>query len=150
MSLISDRTFGLLVIASVVYYVLAVFAMHLLQPELDPLRVPMSPYVLGRYGPLMTTTFFVLCAGLGSLMALPAMAIAPGLFSLDFRRDEYWRSVSVVALALSAGVVAAFIVGGFADALWGFGGLAQRFFFAVLFAWMILVGRHLTRATRVR
>ncbi len=87
--------------------------------------------------------------GLGALLAFPAMTIAPGLFSLNFRRDEYWRRVSLVALVLSAGVIAAFILGGFAEALWGFGGLSQRLFFAVLFAWMILVGRHLTRATRV-
>ena len=31
--------------------------------------------------------------------------------SLNFRRDESWRRVSVVALALSAGVIAAFILG---------------------------------------
>ena len=38
--------------------------MHLPQPELDPLMIPMSVYVFGAYGPVMTTTFFVLCAGL--------------------------------------------------------------------------------------
>ena len=45
MSLVSSRTSGLMAITSVAYYVLAIFAMHLLQPELSPLRVPMSAYV---------------------------------------------------------------------------------------------------------
>jgi hypothetical protein len=65
-----------LAIASAVYYVLAVLAMHVLQPELEPLNVPMSVYVLGAHGSVMTTTFFVLCAGLlamgvGLVQALP-------------------------------------------------------------------------------
>src|SRR5688572_8679744 len=67
MSAAAGRTFGLLAIASVVYYVLAVLAMHLLQPALDPLHVPMSAYVVGAYGFLMTSTFFVLCAGLSAV-----------------------------------------------------------------------------------
>jgi hypothetical protein len=200
MSLISGRTFGVLTIASVVYYVVAALAMHLLQPELDPLMTPMSVYVLGAYGPVMTTTFFVLCAGLlgvgfgliqtlprtrlikiafaltivgatgvfiaglfpndwpppprsvsgilhvlGGQLLIPAMTVAPGLFSLNFRSDGYWRKVSVVALALSAGVIAALMFG-LTQIGGGSIGLAQRLFFASLFAWMILVGLHLTRA----
>ena len=82
-------------------------------------------------------------------LAFPAMTIAPGLFSLNFRRDQYLEKSLASRVGTSAGVIAAFILGGFAEALWGFGGLSQRLFFAVLFAWMILVGRHLTRATRV-
>jgi Protein of unknown function (DUF998) len=204
MSLISNRTFGLLTVASVVYYVLAALAMHLLQPELDPLRIPMSPYVLGAYGFVMTTTFFVLCAGLlgvgfglihtlprtrlsriafaltlvasagvfiagifptdwppppttaagilhdvASLLAFPAMTLVPGLFSLNFRSDGYWRPVSLVALALSGGVIAAFMFA-LTQILGGWGGLAQRLFFALLFAWIILVGLHLTRASALQ
>jgi Protein of unknown function (DUF998) len=86
-SVIAGRTLGLLAIASVVYYVLAVLAMHLLQPELDPLAVPMSEYVLGAYGPVMTTTFFVLCAGLlavgfGLIQTLPRTRVTKVAFSV--------------------------------------------------------------------
>lgn len=211
MTLTSARTLGLLAIASVAYYVLAILAMHLLQPELDPLHVPMSAYVLGAYGFLMTTTFFVLCAGvlatglglvqtlprttltrvafvltviaaagfliagtfstdwpppmrsrssqlhgLGGLLAFPAVTIAAVLFSLTFRSATYWRRASVVALALATGIVAAFasfyvLIGvkiseGVEDRAPDFLGLAQRLFLALLFGWMILVGRYLTRA----
>ncbi len=202
MSMVSSRTLGLMVITSAVYYVLAVFAMHLLQPELSPLRVPMSAYVLGNYGPLMTTTYFVHCAGLlalgsgliktlprtrliklafvvaliagsgifiagifpielsspprttsgrlhalGGMLAFSAMTFAPCLFSLNFRSDGHWRRVSVVALALSASIIAAFILFVFAIR-GGFGGFAQRLFLALFFGWMIVVGLHLTRTLR--
>jgi hypothetical protein len=78
------------------------------------------------------------------MLAFSGMAFAPCLFSLNFRRDQYWRKVSVVALALSAGIIAAFILFMFAIRS-DFGGFAQRLFFAVLFSWMIVVGLHLTR-----
>jgi hypothetical protein len=85
------------------------------------------------------------------MLAFPAMTIAPCLFSLKFRSDEYWRKVSGMALtlsalsALSACIIAAYILGAFffAAALFGFLGLAQRLFLALLFAWTILVGLHL-------
>ena len=73
------------------------------------------------------------------------MALAPGLFSLNFRSEGYWRNVSVVALALSAGLIAAFMFSLAAIPL-DWRGVAQRLFFALLFTWMILVGLHLTRA----
>ena len=212
-SQIPGRPFGLLAVASVVYYVLIVLAMHVLQPELDPRHIPMSVYVLGPYGFLMTTTFFALAAGLlgvsiglsqtlprtrltkvavavtviacagfliagifqtdwpppmrstssqlhglGGLVAFPAVVIASVLFSLTFRSDEFWRRVSVVALALSAGIVAAFasfygliaanISAGVEDRPAEFLGLVQRIILGLLFVWMIVVGRHLTRAPR--
>ncbi len=62
MSMVSNRTLGLIVIASVGYVVLVIFAMHFLRPELSPLRVPLSAYVLGAYGSLMATVPFVWCA----------------------------------------------------------------------------------------
>ncbi|HUE81826.1 MAG TPA: DUF998 domain-containing protein [Pyrinomonadaceae bacterium] len=202
MSIVSSRTLGLMVIASVVYYVLAVLALHVVQPQVNPLKAPMSAYVLGAYGPVMTSTYFVLCVGLlgvgfglikalprtwlvkiafaaaliacagvlvagifpldwpppprtssgrlhalGGMLAFYAMALAPGLFSLNFRSDGYWRRVSVVALALSAGIIAVFSLFLFAIR-GGFGGFAQRLFLAVLFSWMIVVGLHLTRSLR--
>jgi hypothetical protein len=187
--------------------------MHFLQPQLDPLNIPMSVYVLGAYGFLMTTTFFVLCAGvlavglgliqtlprtrltkvaaaltliasagfliagvfrtdwpppmrstssqlhgLGGMLAFPAVTTAALLFSLKFRSDKYWRRVSVAALSLSTGIIAAFasfyvliaasISQRIEDRPPDFLGLAQRVFLALLFAWMLVVGRHLTRAPR--
>ena len=59
----SSRTLGRLVLVSVAYHVLVIVVMHLLQPEFSPIKTPMSAHVLGAYGPLMTTTYFVLCAG---------------------------------------------------------------------------------------
>lgn len=200
MSMVSSRNLGLIVIASVGYSVLVLFAMHLLQPELSPLRVPMSAYVLGAYGPLMTINYFVLCVGwlavsyglvtnlpptrrtkvafavsliasagfliagifpmdyppplrtssgrlhaLGGILTFPAMALAVGLFSLSIRRDVAWRTVSVAASALSAGIIAAYVLMVFSILVLGFGGYAQRLLMALLFGWMIVVGLHLTR-----
>lgn len=213
MSVTSGRPLGLVLIASVVYQILVILAMHLLQPELDPLHVPMSTYVLGAYGSLVTTTYFTACAGhlalvfglvhtlprthltrvavvltviavagtlmagifptdwpppmrsrsgqlheLGGLLAFPAGTMAPLLFSLTFRRDVHWRRVSVAALALSSDIIVVFISSfamiataisqGIEDRPPDFLGLAQRLLMALGFAWMILVGRHLTRAPR--
>ena len=67
MSMLSNRHLGLLVIASVLYHALIFSAMHLLEPEFSPIRAPGSAYVLGAYGPLMTTTYFVLSVGLLSV-----------------------------------------------------------------------------------
>jgi len=54
------------VLACVAYYLLAGAALHVLEPEFDPRFRFMSEYVWGRYGWLMTTTFFVL--GLATLV----------------------------------------------------------------------------------
>ncbi len=203
MRMVSRRTAGLIVIASVGYSVLVLIAMHLLQAELSPLRVPMSAYVLGAYGPLMTLNYFVLCAGwlavscglvttlrltrltkvafavsliasagfliagtfpmdyppplrtssgrlhaLGGILTFPAMALASSLFSLSMRRDVAWRTVSVAASALSASIIAAFVLMVFSILVLGFGGYAQRLLMALLFSWLIVVGVHLTRTLR--
>lgn len=42
------------------YYLIVGLALHFLEPEFDPRFYPMSHYVWGAYGWLMTTTFFVL------------------------------------------------------------------------------------------
>lgn len=42
------------------YYLIVVTALHILEPGFDPRFRFMSEYALGRYGWLMTTTFFVL------------------------------------------------------------------------------------------
>lgn len=205
MSIVSSRALGLIAIASVGYNVLVAFAMHFLQPELSPLRVPMSAYVLGAYGTLITIGYFVWCAGwlaisyglvttlphtrltriafavaliagagfflagsfpmdfppplrttsgrlhlMGGILTFPALALASSLFSLSIRRDVTWRTVSVAATALSAGIIAAYVLMVFSILVLGFGGYAQRLLVALLSSWMIVVGLHLTRTPRAR
>jgi hypothetical protein len=103
--MVSNRTLGLLVIASEVYRILVVIAMHFLQPEVSPLRVPISAYVFGAYGTLMTISYFVSCAAwlgltyglvstlpltrltrIASVVALFAVAgsLIAGIFPMDF------------------------------------------------------------------
>ncbi len=105
MRLVSTRVLGMAVIASVVYNLLLILAMHVLKPEFNPLRAPMSAYVLGAYGGWMTTSYFAMCIGLlalnyGLVTTLPparstrtgvwlfmiaAMAIiVAGLFPMDY------------------------------------------------------------------
>lgn len=48
------------VLACAAYYVIVLTALHILEPSFDPRFRFMSEYALGRYGWLMTTTFFVL------------------------------------------------------------------------------------------
>ena len=49
-----------IVFACAAYYVIAVIALHILDPEFDPRLRFLSEYALGPHGWLMTTTFFVL------------------------------------------------------------------------------------------
>jgi hypothetical protein len=194
---------GLTVIGAVVYSLSVVLSMHVLEPEFSPIRAPMSAYVLGAYGPWVTTTYFAWCtallgAGYGLAKALPrtrltriacsalliaaAGALLAGLFPMDFpgsprtssgrlhalggsicfptkvlgtflfslsiRRDECWRRVSVPLLALSAGIIGVFVFGILSLLTLGFAGYVQRVLFALLYAWMIMIGLHLTRFSR--
>lgn len=200
MNIASVRLLGLIVIGAVAYWASVVVAMHFVEPEFNPVRVPMSAYVRGDHGAWMTTTYFVwstallgagcglvrtltrtrltkaafsifllaaaavFVAGLfpmdfpppvrtlsgrlhatGGLFAFPTMALGALLFSLSFRHDASWRKLSVPALALSAGALAVFVLAICSLLVLGFAGYAQRVFFALLIAWMIMVGLHLTR-----
>ena len=196
----SLRVLGLMVLGAVVYWVSVVLAMHSLQPEINPIRVPMSAYVLGAYGDWMTTTYFVwsavlLAVGhglvrtlsrtrltraalsmfliaaaavslaglfpmdfpppirtlsgrlhmLGGLLTFPSQALGVFLFSLAFRRDVYWRKASVSALALSAGIIAVFVLAVISLMILSFAGYAQRLYLILLIAWIVVVGLHLAR-----
>lgn len=200
MNTVSSRTLGLIVIGGVLYWSTVVLTMHILEPEFSAIKTPMSAYVLGAYGPWMTTTYFVWCAALlgvgvglvrtlpgsrlsriafcfllisaaavflaglfpmdfpgpprtssgrlhaaGGLFAFPTMSLGFFLFSLSFRRDRYWRKVSLTALALSSGILAVFVLALLSLLVLGFAGYAQRLLFALLCPWMIVVGLHLTR-----
>ena len=63
-------------VLSVAYYVGAIALLHVLRTDYDPGYRYLSEYVVGRYGALMTSTFFVLSVG--------SLALSFGL----------WRSVS--------------------------------------------------------
>ena len=93
--MLSNRALGLLVVASVLYYILVVSAMHVLEPEFSPIRAPMSAYVLGAYGPFMTTTYFVLSGGL--------LGVAYGLVT-TLRRTRFTSIAFAVVLVAAAGV----------------------------------------------
>ena len=203
MNLVTNRAMGLFVIGAVLYQSVVLLLMHVLQPEFSMIRAPMSAYVLGAYGPWVTTTYFVFCAALigvghglartlprtpltriafsfflisaagvflaglfpmdfpgpplttsgrlhaaGGLLAFPTMALGTFLFSLTFRRDRYWRKVSVPSLALSTGVIVAFVLALLSLLILGFAGYLQRVLFALLWPWLIVVGLHLSRFSR--
>ncbi len=105
MSLPSNRATGLIVVVAATYWWAVFLAMHVLEPEFNPIRTPGSAYVLGAYGEWMTTTYFalsaaLLSAGLGLARRLPATAlrraalsafliagagaVLAGLFPMDF------------------------------------------------------------------
>jgi uncharacterized protein DUF998 len=100
-----NRTAGLIIIGSATWFWAVFLAMHILEPEFDPIRAPGSAYVLGPYGTWMTSTYFALSAvllsarlGLGmNLSGSPAAqaarvlflvagfgAILAGLFPMDY------------------------------------------------------------------
>lgn len=221
MSMVSSRTLGVVVIACVVYNLLVVLAMHVLEPGFSPVKVPMSAYVLGAYGALMTTAYFVWCVALlsmgyglattlprtrvtsaaflltliaaaafvlagifpiefpgpprtlpgrlhllGGLLGFPSMAVGIFLFSLglhcaqggqrvnqeslldhdNLSDGQDWTRVSKPALLLSTGLVGTFILGIGSMMILGYAAYLQRLFVALLSAWMIMMGLHLTRA----
>jgi hypothetical membrane protein len=67
--------FRSIVFVCAAYYLIVGIALHFLEPEYDPRFYPMSHYVWGAYGWLMTTTFFVL--------GLAVITVALGLRSVD-------------------------------------------------------------------
>jgi cytochrome c biogenesis protein CcdA len=55
----------------------------------------------------------------------------------------YWRKVSVSALALSAGIIAVFVLAVISLMILGFAGYAHRLYLILLIAWIAVVGLHL-------
>jgi hypothetical protein len=97
---------GRLTIASVSYWLTIIIAMHVLEPEFNPMQVPMSAYVAGAYGGWMTTTFFAL--------AIALIATAFGLCA-TLRTDVLaWISFLLFIVA-AVGVVVAGIFPGIID-----------------------------------
>ncbi len=73
------------------YWVLVVAAMHWLEPEFDPVRDYVSPYVLGAYGVWMTTTFF---AG-AAIIFLVAFGLARAL------PPSFWTKAGIVLFCVA-------------------------------------------------
>ncbi len=72
---------GLIAIGGIVYFFVAVVALHMLRPEYNPVNHAVSNYAVGPYGYLMTSAFyalalslFALAIGLARSMALTTQA----------------------------------------------------------------------------
>ncbi|HJQ64173.1 MAG TPA: DUF998 domain-containing protein [Burkholderiales bacterium] len=79
------RALAAFVIAAVVYWTAVMLAMHALETQFNPLRAPMSAYVLGGHGVWVTTTYFVLsasllCVGYCMLRTLPRTRLTSTAF----------------------------------------------------------------------
>jgi hypothetical membrane protein len=114
MRMISTPALGKLVVASVLYQILVLSAMHFLEPEFSPIKVPMSAYVVGAYGPLMTTTYFVLSAGV--------LAVAYGLVTTVRRTRRTKMAFAVLVVAALACLLAGIFPMDFPPRLWTFSG----------------------------
>ena len=124
-------------IYGLVFFLFIVAAVWVLVPGIFPMNSPAAPRASsGRWH------------GLAGLFAFPAMAIGPFLFSLTFYRDRQWRKISVPSLMLSGGIVAVFFLARFLRLDVGPAGYRQRFFFALLTSWMLVVGFQLVRFRR--
>ena len=66
-----------IVLVCAAYYLAALAALHVLESDYDPRFFPVSHYAWGAYGPLMTTTFFVLGLALFAVVRGLGNANAP-------------------------------------------------------------------------
>ena len=77
--------------------------MHFVEPEFDPLKVPMSAYVGGAYGGWMTTTFFAL--------AMALVATTFGIFAAAPRAVLSWAGAFLLITAAFGVVIAGIFPG---------------------------------------
>jgi hypothetical protein len=89
----------------VAYWLAVVISLHFLEPEFDPVKVPISVYVLGTYGVWMTTSFFV-AAAIWSLLAFGLARVLP---------SSGWTKAGIVLLCVAA---CAEVVMGFSPTQW--------------------------------
>jgi hypothetical protein len=87
-----------LVLVALAYYVVAVVALHLLEPGLDPLVRPISAYLRTDHAVTATSTFFALAVALG--------ALSVGLYRMRFRGRLPVVGLGLLGLA-AVGVVIA-------------------------------------------
>ena len=89
----------------VAYWLAVVVSLHFMEPEFDPIKVPISVYVLGTYGVWMTTSFFV-AAAIWLLLAFGLARVLP---------SNAWTKAGIVFLCIAAG---AEVVLGFSPTQW--------------------------------
>lgn len=100
----------------VLVFVLLVLVLHVLNPQMNPVRVPISAYVTGYAGFLMTLAF--LARALGELLLVAGLALD------TTRRSRSWTGLVLLTgaalcsflVALVPGLMAAFVAGGFQNA----------------------------------
>src|SRR5262245_17071397 len=97
--MIDPRTVRRVVVAMVLYWAAAAVLLHVLEPGVDPVAVPMSDYVNTSSGALMTTTYFA--------SALALVGIVIGL-----RRTLPVKALAGVGLALFSIAALATVIGG--------------------------------------
>jgi len=98
-------TLPLIATGLVAYWLAVVVSLHFLEPEFDPIKVPISVYVLGTYGVWMTTSFFV-AAAIWFLLAFGLARVLP---------SNVWTKAGVVLLCIAA---CAEVVLGFSPTQW--------------------------------
>jgi hypothetical protein len=86
MNAATRRFLALVVLVLAVYWFGVVLAMHVVEPAYDPLKAPLSAYVLGASGSWMTTTYFaagvaMLCVAYGLRASLPPSAKLTAAFA---------------------------------------------------------------------
>jgi Protein of unknown function (DUF998) len=86
-------TIPLAVIGLTVFWTATALLLHLLEPEFDPLKVPMSAYVHGTYGVWMTVSFFV-AAAIWLLLGFGLTSVLP---------PTLWAKAGVVLFFVAAG-----------------------------------------------
>lgn len=92
---------GWLVIGTCVFTAVAIGLLHVLQPDLSPLERAISEYVHGRFGFLMTATFFSQCLG---SVALGVIAIRHS----NGHRKTLFGGVLFIVAAVGAAVAGIF------------------------------------------
>ncbi len=146
--MIDTRTVRGVVIAAVLYWTAVGVLLHVLEPEVDPVIVPMSAYVDTGSGALMTTTYWA------SAIALTGIAV--GLRRLLPRTVLPTIGFVVFSIAALGTIVAGVFPGAvLATVLFpvlaprGAGGLAQRVDFLFVFGWLVVVAYRLPRTGSV-
>jgi hypothetical protein len=87
----------LIAIGGIVYFIVAVVALHFLRPEYNPISHAVSNYAVGPYGYLMTAAFYAL--------ALSVFALALGLIGSIALTNQTRIAVLLLCLASSGMVV---------------------------------------------
>jgi hypothetical protein len=78
-------------LGSVLLFVLLVLVLHILNPQMSPVSVPISAYVAGHDGFLMTIAF--LARGLGELLLVAGLALG------TMRSSRSWAGLMFLTLA---------------------------------------------------